>query len=110
VISDTDGTRQATLLFPPGETATITRADGTTATLSSLNVRATEYTVGVRGPEAMPGALPPTSGYTYAADFSADEAQAAGAITTTTTHSGTWRASRTPWVSWARAHRRRKSR
>jgi RHS repeat-associated protein len=78
-VSDADGTRQATLLFPQGEQATMTLADGTTQPLTTLNVRATEYTVGATGPDAMPAALPPTSGYTYAVEFSADEAAAAGA-------------------------------
>ena len=32
-------------------------------------MRATEYTVGAKGPQAMPAELPPTSGYTYAAEF-----------------------------------------
>src|SRR5262249_53887679 len=39
----------------------------------------TEYTVGANGPNAMPGELPPSSGYTYAVELSADEAVAAGA-------------------------------
>src|SRR4029079_5484540 len=41
--------------------------------------RATEYTVGSNGPATMPAALPPTSGYTYAVELSADEAIASGA-------------------------------
>lgn len=77
--TDSDGTRQATLLFTPGTTASMVLADGTTQALTTLNVRATEYTVGANGPQAMPGALPPTSGYTYAVELSADEAIAAGA-------------------------------
>ena len=78
-VSDADGARQATLFFAQGTTAEMVMLDGTTQPLTNLNVRATEYTVGERGPEAMPGALPPTSGYTYAAEFSVDEALAAGA-------------------------------
>ncbi len=78
-VNDVDGQRQATLLFAAGTQATMTRPDGSTQPLSTLHVRATEYTVGVNGLLAMPGALPPTSGYTYAADFSVDEALAAGA-------------------------------
>jgi RHS repeat-associated protein len=77
---DVDGTRQATLLFPPGTTAVMTMTNGLTETLTGpLQVRATELTVGSTGPDAMPGPLPPTSGYTYAADFSVDAAIAAGA-------------------------------
>jgi RHS repeat-associated protein len=78
-MSDTDGTRRATLLFQQGTTATITLSNGTTQPISTLHVRATEYTVGPSGPRAMPGELPPTSGYTNAIEFSADEAVAVGA-------------------------------
>ncbi len=79
VMTDADGSRQATLLFPQGLQAHMVMADGTTQPLTTMNVRATEYTVGAEGPNAMPGELPPTSGYTYAAEFSIDEAIAAGA-------------------------------
>ncbi|HLG51445.1 MAG TPA: hypothetical protein VKY56_07395, partial [Chloroflexota bacterium] len=80
VISDTDGMRQATLLFPVGETATLVFANGSTQPLTpTLHVRATEFTVGASGPSAMPGQLPPTTGYTYATQFSIDEATQAGA-------------------------------
>ena len=47
--------------------------------ITRLSVRATEFTVGDDGPQAMPGELPPTSAYNYAIEFAADEAQAAGA-------------------------------
>src|SRR5207249_4990785 len=47
--------------------------------ISQLHVRATEYTVGPTGRAAMPGDLPPASGYTYAVELSVDEAVAAGA-------------------------------
>lgn len=77
--SDADGTRRATLLLPAGTTATLTLADGTVTPLSVAHVRATEYTVGAAGPSAMPGELPPSSGYTYAVELSMDEALAAGA-------------------------------
>ncbi|MEW8000840.1 MAG: RHS repeat-associated core domain-containing protein [Candidatus Thiodiazotropha endolucinida] len=78
-VTDEDGTRQATVLFPSGTTASMTMPDGSTQPLTTLNVRATEYTVGENGPEAMPAPLPPASGYTYAVELSADEAIAAGA-------------------------------
>ncbi|GAB6042043.1 hypothetical protein [Endothiovibrio diazotrophicus] len=78
-VSDADGQRQATLLIPPGTGATLTLADGSQQPLDTLTVRATEYTVGENGPQSMPGPLPPTSGYTYAVELSADEALAAGA-------------------------------
>src|SRR5439155_24740486 len=54
---------------------------GTSQSLDALHVRATEYTVGDRGDQAMPGSLPASSGYTYALELSIDEATAAGATT-----------------------------
>lgn len=78
-VTDTDGARQATILFPQGTTATIVKPDGSTQALTTLNVRATEYTVGASGPKAMPAPLPPTSGYTYAVELSVDEAMAVNA-------------------------------
>jgi RHS repeat-associated protein len=79
VETDGDGTRQATLLFPQGVQATMTLPDGANQALTTLHVRATEYTVGADGPEAMPASLPPTSGYTYAVELSDDAAIQAGA-------------------------------
>ncbi|WP_295433562.1 PKD domain-containing protein [uncultured Thiodictyon sp.] len=81
--TDGDGTRQATLLVPPGTTAQMVLSDGSTQPLASLHVRVTEYTIGPDGPQAMPAKLPPTSGYTYAVEISADEAMAAGATSVT---------------------------
>jgi len=83
VVTDTDGARQATLLFPPHTQATMAFAASSArpqASLSTLSVRATEYTVGESGPEAMPGELPPQVGYTYALELGVDEAEAAGAL------------------------------
>jgi Right handed beta helix region/Putative metal-binding motif len=79
VQSDTDGTRQATLLFPQGTQAQMVLPDGSTQPITTLSVRATEFTVGPTGPQAMPAALPPASVYTYAVEFTADEAEAFGA-------------------------------
>jgi RHS repeat-associated protein len=78
-VTDDEGSRQAVLLFEPGTEAEMTLPDGTTQPLERMTVRATEYTVGEDGPARMPGALPATSGYTYAAEFGIDEAVAAGA-------------------------------
>jgi len=78
--TDADGTRQATLLFPSGTAAIMVFPDASTQPLSFLSVRATEYTVGPNGPSAMSAELPPTSGYTYALEFSVDEAKLVGAI------------------------------
>lgn len=77
--TDADGERQATLFFPKGTTATMTLPSGSTQELSTLNVRATEYTVGENGRNAMPGELPTFSGYTYAVELSVDEAIVVGA-------------------------------
>ena len=79
LVTDDSGTRQATVLFPQGTQAEMVLPDGSTQALTTLNIRATEYTVGDLGPEAMPGALPPSSAYTYAVELSADEALTAGA-------------------------------
>jgi RHS repeat-associated protein len=78
-VSDGDGSRRATLVFAAQTVASMTLADGSTRLLDDLHVRATEYTVGERGPNAMPGTLPPTTDYTYAVELSVDEALAAGA-------------------------------
>ena len=78
-VTDADGTRRATLLFSEGTDAEMVLPDGSTEPLDELHVRATEYTIGDAGPDAMPAVLPPSSGYTYAVELSADEAVDAGA-------------------------------
>jgi RHS repeat-associated protein len=83
VMNDDSGSRQGTLLVPQGTGASIKLPNGSSQPLSTLNIRVTEYTVGENGPNAMPGLLPPTSGYTYAMELSADEALAAGATSVT---------------------------
>jgi len=79
VSSDIDGERQATIFFPKGVTATMELPDGSTQALTTMNVRATEYTVGENGLDKMPAPLPANTGYTYAVELSVDEAIAAGA-------------------------------
>ncbi|HKH46803.1 MAG TPA: RHS repeat-associated core domain-containing protein [Thermoanaerobaculia bacterium] len=78
-VEDEDGTRRSTLLVPAGTRARLILPDGAEQPLATLTVRATEYTAGPRGPQAMPAPLPPASAYTYAVELSADEAIAAGA-------------------------------
>lgn len=78
-VADQDGARSATLLFPQGTLATMTLPDGSTQPLTTLHVRATEYTVGPNGLKAMPAELPPTVGYTYCVELGVDEADAVGA-------------------------------
>ena len=82
-VTDADGTRQATLMFRSGTDATMHLPDGTAQQLGDLHVRATEYTVGANGDEAMPGGLPPSSAYTYAVELSVDEAVQAKATDVT---------------------------
>ena len=83
--ADADGMRQATLIVPEGGVnGTLTLADGSIIpAVSSLSIRATEYTVGSGGEQSMPAPLPGTSGYTYAVELSADEALLAGATKVT---------------------------
>jgi YD repeat-containing protein len=83
IVTDEDGARQATVLFPAGNTATVELPDGTTLELSTLSVRATEFTVGESGPDAMPAELPPTTSYTYCVEINADEAVELGAKSVT---------------------------
>ena len=78
-VTDSDGTRQASVFFKQGTSASMVMPDDSLVPLPTMSVRLTEYTVGPEGPEAMPAELPPTSGYTYAVELSADEAIAAGA-------------------------------
>jgi hypothetical protein len=77
--TNAEGSRKATLLFTPGTSAYLVLANGATQSVSSLNVRATEFTVGTNGPATMPAVLPPSSGYTYCVELSADEAVTQGA-------------------------------
>ncbi len=83
VIKDADGARRLIVVIPPGTTATMTMSDGSTLSLGTMHVRATEYTVGPNGPIAMPADLPPLSGYTYCVELSVDEAISAGAVSVT---------------------------
>jgi len=80
-VSETDasGERQATLLLPENVTAQLSMPDGTMQPATDLSLRIREFTVGETGRQAMPGTLPTMTGYTYAFDASADEADSAGA-------------------------------
>lgn len=77
-VTDVDGTRRATVVFPAGLRAAMT-AGQQTQPLSAMTVRLTEVSVGEAGPSAMPGDLPPSAGYAYAVELSADEALSAKA-------------------------------
>jgi len=63
--NDNSGSRQATILFPAGIQVTNLNAE-------TINVRATEYTVGENGPKSMPAELPSGVGYTYCVELSVD--------------------------------------
>jgi len=78
--TDSSGARRTALLFKQGTTATMKLPGGAMAGIDKLHVRATEFTVGANGFNAMPGDLSANSGYTYAVDYSIDEAVAAGAL------------------------------
>lgn len=77
-ISDSDGTRRATLFIAAGTSAVIHTPAGT-QTPASLTIRTTEFSVGPDGPALMPAVLPATSAYTYCAELSTDEGVAANA-------------------------------
>lgn len=79
MVRDANGERTAMVMFPNEISAEMVMPDGTREVLDTLDVRASEYTVGPRGPDAMPGKLPPTSAYTYAVELSVDQAIEAGA-------------------------------
>ncbi len=76
VVSDADGSRQATVLIPAGTGAEVVLEDGGTQPVNTLHIRATEFTVGDAGPAAMPAELPAVTGYTYAVELTADEVEA----------------------------------
>lgn len=78
--SDADGQRTASLYIPEGTTALMALPGGVSEPLpAATRLELVEYTVGQRGPAAMPGALPASSGYTYALELSLDAAREAGA-------------------------------
>ncbi len=77
--TDADGTRTTRVFLPPGTTASLVMPDGNTHPVSGLTLHLTEYTVGANGPAAMPAVLPPTSAYTFCAEFNAEEELTSGA-------------------------------
>lgn len=77
--TDASGPRTTRVFFPAGTTASLALPDGSSQPAEELTLRITEVTVGTNGPAAMPALLPPTSAYTFCADFGADEAAVVGA-------------------------------
>ena len=82
-ISDGRGDRRTSVYFPTGTQATAIMPDGSTRALSQMNVRVSEYTVGAWGGQAMPADLNMAVGYTWAANFTVDEAETIGAKSVT---------------------------
>lgn len=78
-VTDDSGTRTPVVLFPPDTTATMVLDDESEEELDAGTLRMTEYTVGDRGPAAMPGTMTANVAYTWAAEFAFDEAVAANA-------------------------------
>ncbi len=76
---DASGLAPPGCFLPAGTTAGLLMPDGSTQPVDGLTLRITEVTVGSNGPAAMPAPLPPSSAYTFCADFSADEALSVGA-------------------------------
>lgn len=71
---DEDGRRRPALVVPPETSAATSGSGGGVQVREEVRVRATEYTVGETGPAAMPGLLPPGTGYTYAIEFTGETA------------------------------------
>ena len=79
-VNDGAPDRMATLMFRQGTQATMVFGDQTTQPLTEMTIRLTEFTVGSDGPHRMPAPLPAGTIYNYALEISADEAEAAGAV------------------------------
>jgi RHS repeat-associated protein len=77
--SDDDGERKTAAIIPEGTRAKLVFPNGASRPIEEMHVRATEVTVGDDGPQAMMAELPPGTLYTYAAEFTVDEAVAENA-------------------------------
>lgn len=80
LVEDFRGDRRVTALIPPQTSATATMPDGSTIQLTQGTLRISEYTQGGTAISAMPGTLPNSTQYTYAANFTLDEAEAMDAV------------------------------
>lgn len=78
-VTDALGTRQPTLLFTAGTSASATLADGSSQPLSTLSLHVTELSVGASALAAAPATIPPGADPTFLFEISAEEAEAAGA-------------------------------
>src|SRR5690606_36974038 len=77
VNTDARGSRRARLYLPAGTSAERVDADGSSAPLAALSLRASELGVGAARLTALPGELPETASSVYAVELSADEVDAA---------------------------------
>ncbi len=68
VVGSGSSARQITVLFPPGSRIRQQYSTGS-VDLTQPSIRITEYTKGDGDLDAMPSTLPPTSAYTFAANF-----------------------------------------
>jgi RHS repeat-associated protein len=82
-VTDSFGSRTATVVFAPGTQATMSIPNSSDVTITTLHLRATEFTVGMSNDSAMPADLPEASAYTYALEYSVNEALDAGATAVT---------------------------
>ncbi len=79
-VTDSSGTRTATLMVPANTIITKGPPGAETTPVSSTVLRLTEYTEGPSGPKRMPAPLGPASAYTYAVEISADAAAAGESV------------------------------
>jgi RHS repeat-associated protein len=78
-VADSAGSRRATLLVPRGTEAIAVPPVGAPQPLTTISVRASEYTVGESFERALPGPLPVRMDPSYVVELSIDEAEALGA-------------------------------
>ncbi|MBI5169914.1 MAG: hypothetical protein HZA61_10530 [Candidatus Eisenbacteria bacterium] len=70
-VDESGAFRTPSLIFKAGTQATVVDANGNSTPMSSsIEVRATEFTVGSDGPRRMPAPLPASSAYTHCVDLS----------------------------------------
>ncbi|MFA5832146.1 MAG: RHS repeat-associated core domain-containing protein [Bacteroidota bacterium] len=73
-VTDADGTRRATLIFEPNTISTMSFSNGTSQSLDTITLRATEYGLSGSCVVSLPGTLPPTSALGYGVELTSDEA------------------------------------
>ncbi|MEL7305216.1 MAG: DUF4215 domain-containing protein [Myxococcota bacterium] len=79
VEEDSEGPRRASIWVQSGTSAVMEQGGAMFPMDSDLTMGVTELTVGTDGPDRLPGELPLTSAYTYAAEYFVEEAAAVSA-------------------------------